>query len=111
MPEKNLLASFSTLAAAQDCQRALFNAGLDVVEVAPVNPPGESQPLPHTPLVEWGRSGFQSRRLDDKWTSSASWTDSHTGLIAGATWLLTAVVPADSADRAADLIQQYGGSL
>lgn len=111
MPEKNLLAAFSTWAAAQDCQRALFEAGWDIVEVAPVNPLVNPQHLARAPLVEWGRLGFQPWRLDDKWTSSANWTDSYADQIRGATWLLTAVVPADDADRAADVIQQYGGSL
>lgn len=111
MPEKNLLASFSDLNAAQQCQQALRDQGFDVVQVDDLAPPGANDPLPHSPLVQWGRYGYQVRRLDDKWTSPSSWMQSQTGMIEGAAWLLTAVVPAEDADRAVDIIQQYGGSL
>lgn len=111
MPEKNLLASFSDLQAAKHCQDSLREQGFDVVQVDVLDAPGDNDPLSQTSLVEWGRYGYQSRRLDDKWTSSASWTNSQTGMIEGAQWILTAVVPADDAPRVAEVIQQYGGSL
>lgn len=111
MPEKNLLASFQNLEAAKKCQNALRQAGFDVVQVDDIQPGSQGGTLPHAPLVEWGRYGYQTDRLQDKWTSSSSWTDSHTGLIEGAAWLLTAVVPAEGAERAAHIIEQYGGSL
>lgn len=111
VPEKNLLASFRDLASAKHCQQTLREEGFDVVEVDDLAPTGDNDPLPHAPLVQWGRRGYQTGRLQDKWTSSSSWTDSHSGLIAGAAWLLTAVVPAEDAERAARIIEQYGGSL
>lgn len=110
MPEKNLLASFANLEAAKRCQHELRQQGFDVVQVDDLTPKGDAA-LPHAPLVEWGRYGYQADRIDDKWTSPGSWTDSHTGLIEGAAWLLTAVVPAEEAARAAHIIEQYGGSL
>lgn len=109
MSERNLLASFAHLEAAKRCQQALHDKGFDVVQVDDLDPVNND--LPHAPLVEWGRYGYQQDRLDDKWTSSSSWTDSQTGLIAGAAWLLTAVVPAEKAGEAAHIIEQYGGSL
>ncbi len=109
MPEKNLLASFANLDAAKKCQAALKNAGFPVVQVDNLDP--TNMDLPHAPLVEWGRYGYQADRLDDKWTDASSWQDSHTGLIEGASWLLTAVVDADRAGEAAHIIEQYGGSL
>ncbi len=111
MPEKNLLASFRDLASAKHCQNRLRQEGFDVVAVDDLRPIGDNDPLPHAPSVQWGRHGYQTDRLQDKWTSSSSWTDSHTGLIAGAAWLLTAVVPAEDAEHVAHVIQQYGGSL
>ncbi len=111
MPEKNLLASFQSLEAAKKCQDALRQAGFDVVQVDNIQPGNQGGTLPHAPLVEWGRYGYQTDRLQDKWTSSSSWTNSHTGLIEGAAWLLTAVVPAEGAEKAAHIIEQYGGSL
>ena len=111
MSEKNLLASFQNLEAAKKCQDALREAGFDVVQVDDLEPGNQAGTLPHTPLVQWGRYGYQTDRLQDKWTSSSSWTDSHTGLIEGAAWLLTAVVPAEGAAKAARIIAQYGGSL
>ena len=109
MPEKNLLASFANLESARRCHDALRQAGFDVVQVDDLNPPQND--LPHAPLVEWGRYGYQPDRLDDKWTDSSSWTNSSTGLIEGASWLLTAVVPGERADEAVHIIEQYGGSL
>lgn len=111
MPEKNLLASFSSLSAAKHCQQDLRDQGYDVVEVSDLAPSGEQDPLPHAASVEWGRYGYQPRRLDDKWTSPSSWSNSQSGLIEGAAWLLTAVVPASDADHVAHVIEQYGGSL
>lgn len=109
MPEKNLLASFASLEDAKRCQEALREAGFDVVQVDDLQEP--QSPLPHAPLVQWGRYGYQTDRLQDKWTSPSSWDDSSTGLIEGAAWLLTAVVPAEDAEHAAHIIHQYGGSL
>ncbi len=111
MPEKNLLASFSDLRAAKHCQQALRDQGFDVVDVNILAPYSGDSLLPHAPLVEWGRSGYQVDRLQDKWTTGSAWTDSQTGMIEGGSWLLTAVVPADGAERAAHVIKQYGGSL
>lgn len=108
MPEKNLLASFASLESAKRCQDALHDAKFQVVQVDDLDPTGD---FPHTPLVEWGRYGYQAGRLDDKWTDSSSWMNSRTGMIEGAAWLLTAVVPAERAGEAAHLIEQYGGSL
>jgi len=111
MPEKNLLASFANLETAQNCQSALRDQGFDIVQVDDITPLGGTTALPHAPLVEWGRYGYQTDRLDDKWTSSSSWNDSHTGLIEGSAWLLTAVVDAERASEAARIIEQYGGSV
>ncbi|MCY0880280.1 MAG: hypothetical protein OWU84_15260 [Firmicutes bacterium] len=110
MPEKNLLASFASLEAAKDCQAALRQAGFDVVQVDRVNAPG-GEALPHMPLVEWGRYGYQTDRLDDKWTSAAAWDDSDSGLLEGGAWLLTAVVPAENAAEAHAIIARHGGAL
>ncbi|MCY0898323.1 MAG: hypothetical protein OWU33_05205 [Firmicutes bacterium] len=110
MPEKNLLASFATLSAAQQCQQALRDRGFDVVQVDHLTAPG-GDTLPHMPLVEWGRYGYQTDRLDDKWTSAAAWNDGADGLLTGASWLLTAVVPAADAETAAQIIKQHGGNL
>ncbi|NMP22278.1 hypothetical protein [Sulfobacillus harzensis] len=109
MPEKNLLASFANLEAAKKCQDALYAAGFDVVQVDDLDP--ARMDLPHAPNIQWGRYGYQPRRLDDKWTDASSWQDSHTGLIEGGAWLLTAVVPAERAADAVHIIEQYGGSL
>jgi hypothetical protein len=111
LPEKNLLASFSDLQAAKHCQDALRDEGFDVVEVDSISPAGDQDPLPHAPAMQWGRYGYQPRRLDDKWTSPSSWLNSSTGLIEGSHWLLTAVVPAEDAEHVAHVIHQYGGSL
>lgn len=109
MPEKNLLASFARLESAKQCQDALYQAGFKVVQVDDLDP--GTLDLPHAPLIEWGRYGYQPRPLDDKWTSASSWQDSYTGLDEGAAWLLTAVVPAEKAGQAAHIIEQYGGKL
>jgi hypothetical protein len=110
MPEQNILAAFSDLSTAKHCQNALRDEGYDVVDVDSLNR-SDSDPLFQAPLVNWGREGYQVGRLQDKWTSSASWTNSPNGLIAGAAWLLTAVVPNEDADHVRRVIQQYGGSL
>ncbi|PSR21733.1 MAG: hypothetical protein C7B45_09630 [Sulfobacillus acidophilus] len=110
MPEANLLAAFADLAAAQRCQNALRDEGFDVIEIDRLDR-SDDDSLPHPPLVNWGRDGYQIGRLQDKWTTSAAWTDSPNGLIAGGAWLLTAVVPSEAADHVRHVIQQYGGSL
>ena len=111
MTEKNLLASFSDLRAAKHCQQALREQGYDVVDVNVLAPHSADSLLPHPPLVEWGNTGYQTDRLQDKWSTSGAWTDSQTGMAEGGSWLLTAVVPADGAAQAAHIIKQYGGSL
>lgn len=111
MPEKNLLASFSQLESAKNCQQALLREGFEIVQVDDIGQNANPAALPHAPLLEWGRSGYTTRELNDKWTSSSSWDQSHTGLIEGASWLLTAVVPAEDASRAAHIIKRFGGSL
>ena len=109
MPTKNLLASFANLDNAKRCQNRLNDEGFDIVQVDDLDPLNND--LPHAPLISWGRYGYQQAQLEDKWTSSSSWTDSHTGLIEGAAWILTAVVPAEGAQKAARIIEQYGGKL
>ena len=111
MPDKNILASFSSLETAQKCQDHLRHLGFDVVQVDNIGS-SDSTLLPHTPLVEWGRYGYQTDRLDDKWTAASSFEYRKTGLAGGGGgWLLTAVVPAERAGTAAHIIEQYGGSI
>jgi hypothetical protein len=111
LSEQNLLAAFRDLAAAQHCQDALREQHFDVVEVSHLDSTQSPDILPHAPLVQWGRYGYQARRLDDRWTSPASWTGVTPGVDDGGAWLLTAVVPAEDAQCAARIIKEYGGSL
>lgn len=107
--EVTLLATFTLPEDAETCRDALYRAGLDVVQVAPVasGPRAPTEPA----LVEWGRYGYQPDVLDDKWTAASSWDWANEGLIGGEGWLLTAVVPEEAAAQARTIIRRYGGHL
>lgn len=106
--ERNILASFTDPEQAQDCANSLREQGFDAVQVDDV-PSMQSQSLPHSPLVNWGRYGYQADTLDDKWTGSSAWQND--GLVLGEGWLLTVVVPRSRYEDAARIVHQYGGTF
>lgn len=108
MPERTILASFTMPERAQQCQDALRAVGYDVVQVDAIQSNPETLSA-HTPIVEWGRYGYEPTMVDDKWTGASSWE--HGGLIMGESWLLTAVVPEQDGDHVLQIIQSYGGRL
>lgn len=106
--EVNLLATFTLPENAHHCQDALRDLGFEIVQIDRMSPgPGM---VNHAPLVEWGRYGYQPDTLDDKWTAASAW-ENEGGLIAGESWLLTAVVPDQDVDQARQTIERYGGQL
>lgn len=107
--EVNLLATFTMPENARHCQEALREQGFEIIQLDRVGSNVDT-PLNHFPLVEWGRYGYQPNVLDDKWTAASSW-DNEGGLIAGESWLLTAVVPDEDAPRARQVIEEHGGTL
>ncbi len=107
--DKNLLARFTLLENAQACRAALRDKGFHIVQIDNIPSLGSSQLQNQTPLVEWGRYGYEFDRLDDKWTAPSSWGNQD--LIDAEDWLLTAVVPLDRAGEVAETIRTHGGQL
>lgn len=107
--EVNLLAQFTFPEHAEACAQALRDHGFDVIQIDQV-PSHQTRFVDHTPVVEWGRYGYQPNLIDDKWTAASSW-DNPDGLIGGQTWLLTAVVEEDAADTVRKIIAHHGGTL
>ncbi|MHB1610295.1 MAG: hypothetical protein ACYCOU_11890 [Sulfobacillus sp.] len=107
--ETNLLARFTSLERAQACRDALRDQGFDIVQIDNIPSLDGSQLLNQSPMVEWGRYGYEYERLDDKWTAASSWD--HHGLTDGEDWLLTAVVPHEETAQAIETIRKFGGKL
>ena len=108
MEERNILAFFRTLEEAEKCQQKLRDRGFDVVQIDSVAADMGTQVPSHSPLVDWGRYGYDVGRLDDKWTASGAWLEH--GLSVGV-WILTAVVPPEDQDDASTIIQASGGQF
>ncbi|MCL8208702.1 MAG: hypothetical protein K6V97_11615 [Actinomycetia bacterium] len=102
--ERTLIARFAFREDAERAADALREAGFDVVSVGSA----PDDPTDGAPIAEWGRLGYHPAALDDKWTAAANW-------YAGATWneaaLVTAVVPAEAAERARAVLERAGGRL
>ena len=107
--QKNLLARFALLEKAQACRDALRAQGFDIVQIDNIPSAGSSQLQNLSPLVEWGRYGYEVDRFDDKWTVASDWGNQ--GVLGGEDWLLTAVVPHDRSQEVAEMIQHHGGQL
>ena len=105
--EETLMARFTLPEAAHAAEESLRRAGFDVVRVSTV---ASDIDRVGEPVVEWGRYGYQSTLVDDKWTSAAAW-DNPLGINLGESVLLTTVVPAADRERAAGLIREAGGIL
>jgi len=112
LDERNILATFTDYKRAEQCQKALHQAGFAIVQIDQVSSedPDRLNQLSTMPMVEWGRYGYQPDTLDDKWTAASSW-DNPEGLIWGESWLFTAVVPESRGDEAEHLIRQFGGHI
>lgn len=108
--EVNILATFTLPERAQAAADDLRAAGFEIVQIDRVPSQSPVPPLDHTPVVEWGRYGYQPNVLDDKWTAASSW-ENGSGLIDGESWLLTAVVESDDEVRARGIIRQHGGTI
>lgn len=103
--ERTILARFTFPEQADRAAQSLRHAGFDVVTVDTIS---DGDPHIQSPLVEWGRYGYQPTSLDDKWTSASAW-DNPLGLTFGESILLTAVVPEEAAIRALTIIKEFGG--
>lgn len=105
--ERTILARFTFPEQAERAAQSLRRAGFDVVTVDRM---AEEPPHAPSPLVEWGRYGYQSTSLDDKWTSASAW-DNPWGLTFGESLLLTAVVPEEATMQVQAIIKDQGGIL
>lgn len=124
MNERNLLAGFVSIDDAQEAQKALKNAGFDVVQVDTVSPyPGEGTSQVMNPLTG-DMPGLGHMALDADFSSkspsilaaadvSASGMSDGDGMMPEVNQgvLLTAVVPENQADQAESIIKQYGGNI
>lgn len=105
--EVNLLSRFTSERSAEACAESLRAHGFDIVQVDSVNPTPETDVNWLSPVVEWGRYGYQPDLVDDKWIQTSS-----NGLgLNEPTWLVTAVVEDPDAPVAREIIRQHGGSV
>ncbi len=124
MKERNLLAGFVSVDDAQKAEQALKQAGFTETQVDTVSPyPGEGVQQRMNPITG-NIPGLADMTLDADFDSksasilaavdiSASGISDGDGMMPEVNQgvLLTAVVPADQADQAEQLIKQYGGNI
>lgn len=124
MKERSLLAGFVSVDDAQKAEQALKQAGFTETQVDTVSPyPGEGVQQRMNPITG-NIPGLADMTLDADFDSksasilaavdiSASGISDGDGMMPEVNQgvLLTAVVPADQADQAEQLIKQYGGNI
>jgi len=124
MKERNFLAGFTNIDDALAAEKALRQAGFEEIQVDQVSPyPGEGVQEVINPLTG-NFSGLSHMTLDGEFSSksasilaatdvSASGMSDGDGMMPEVNQgiLLTAVVPAEQAEQAEQIIQQYGGNI
>ncbi|HJV45391.1 MAG TPA: hypothetical protein VJ824_06660 [Bacillota bacterium] len=124
MSERNILAGFVSIDDAQEAQKALKNAGFNITQIDTISPyPGEGIQEVMNPItgnIPSLPSMVLDADFDSKSASILAATDvSASGMSDGDGMmpevnqgvLLTAVVPADQADQAEQIVKQYGGNV